>query len=128
MYLLSRSVIGGAGRTLRGPFDHLCHCDDLSQSPEILAACRRKHRRRPMCTSRSGGDCPVSSSELLSILRGDPRVAKQAYERSLPFLQRLARAHAPSLARDLHLEIVQETWQLFFARRDEVLLRSGAVE
>lgn len=70
---------------------------------------------------------PIATAILLAALEGDARAAKEAYERSLRLLTVLARRHAPWLSPDLHLEIVQETWQLFFARRDTALLSSGDV-
>jgi DNA-directed RNA polymerase specialized sigma24 family protein len=78
-----------------------------------------------MCSRPTGGESPVTASELLAVLAGDIAIARVVYERSLPTLRRLARRHAPTLPGDLHLEIVQETWHLVVARHDEALLCSG---
>ena len=78
------------------------------------------------CTLEAEG-APITAQELLSVLSGDAVVSRSAYRRCLPFLIAQARQRAPSLPPDLHMEIVQETWRLALARRNELLLRAGEV-
>jgi DNA-directed RNA polymerase specialized sigma24 family protein len=78
-----------------------------------------------MDTVPSRGASPVSSSDLLAALGGDTATFSTIYKESLTHLTRQARRRAPSLSPDLHEEIVQETWQLAFARGQTTFKASG---
>ena len=67
----------------------------------------------------------TSSNDLIAVIeRWSISAAAETFNRTLPWLRRLARRHAPSLPTDLHDEIVHETWQLVFARGSEAFLAS----
>jgi DNA-directed RNA polymerase specialized sigma24 family protein len=68
----------------------------------------------------------TSPNDLLSIIEGWCLSATaETFNRTLPWLRRLARRRAPSLPADLHDEIVHETWQLVIARGYDSFVAAG---